>query len=97
MEQVQVRMKMAVAIKEVLDEFLSQPLGWVTEHALHAAFIQKLNQKFQDAPIVNSGIPGYSVNRVQNEYPTLTDLGRTKRQHWDVAILSAPPRGPNPS
>jgi hypothetical protein len=28
---------------------------------------------------------------IQKEYPTAHDLGKSKRQHWDLAVIKTPP------
>lgn len=33
---------------------------------------------------------------IQKEYPTACDLGKARRQHWDVAIVEAPPQSAVP-
>jgi len=84
------------SIKKLLTEFGDQPYMCYTEHGIHARFYQILAEA-----IKNSGIKGtfefqksMQIGLIQKEYPTKNHLGRTQRQHWDIAIID--PKQPKP-
>lgn len=35
---------------------------------------------------------GKSICIIQKEYPTAHDLNKSKRQHWDIAVIQSPPK-----
>jgi len=67
-------------------EFLQSPYLCYTEHGLHAMFYHKLaNAIPQDQIYIK--FYNQKVCIIQKEYRTFSNLGKTKRQHWDIAIL----------
>lgn len=68
-------------------EFLENPYLCYTEHGLHARFYSALYPKI---PRVHryANVDGRQVCVLQKEYPTATDLGKSRRQTWDIAVLA---------
>lgn len=84
-----------IVVEETLEtflrDFLNHPYRCYTEHGLHALFFAQLYDTFTKKGIdVYPEINGKQVCIIQKEYPTSTKLGKTKKQHWDLAILKPP-------
>jgi len=79
-------------VKEFCLEFLQSPYLCYTEHGLHALFYCRL---YSNVPENERRIQweGKRVCIIQKEYPTAEDLDKSKRQHWDIAVLRSPPKG----
>lgn len=78
-------------IKEFCLEFLQSPYLCYTEHGLHALFYCRLYSTVPE----NEGYIQWEGKRVciiQKEYPTAEDLDKSRRQHWDIAVLQSPPK-----
>jgi hypothetical protein len=70
-------------------DFVRNPYLCYTEHGQHALYFATLFAAIPDAAKYGS----WQAQRVcvlQKEYPTATDLGKSKRQHWDIALLKTP-------
>lgn len=73
-------------IEDFCTEFVNSPYLCYTEHGLHARFYCLLynalpaNQRYIEWN-------GKKICVIQKEYRTATDLGKSKRQNWDIAIL----------
>jgi hypothetical protein len=70
-------------------EFMVDPYLCYTEHGLHTRFLSKL----YDALPTEERYAECKSKRfciIQKEYPTAHHLGRSKRQHWDAAIIKTP-------
>ena len=82
-------------VREVLHEFCSRfvedPYLCYTEHGWHAFFYTLL---YNALPADQRYVPwqAHGVCAVQREYPTAGALGKPKRQHWDIAVISSPPQ-----
>lgn len=76
-------------IKEFCLEFLESPYLCYTEHGLHALFYCRL---YSNIPENERHIQwdGKEVCIIQKEYPTADKLGKSKRQHWDIAVFQSP-------
>ncbi len=70
-------------------EFVRDPYLCYTEHGLHALFYAKLLTALPDAGRFTSW-NGTRVCTIQKEYRTAGTLGKSKRQHWDIALLKVP-------
>jgi len=71
-------------------EFYSEPYLCYTEHGLHALFFSRLYDALpEDRRYFEWN--GQKVCAIQKEYATADDLGKSKRQHWDIAVLRNPP------
>jgi len=71
-------------------EFRSEPYTCYTEHGLHALFFSRLYDAFpEDQRYFEWN--GRRVCAIQKEYATADNLGKSKRQHWDIAVLRNPP------
>jgi hypothetical protein len=71
-------------------EFTSEPYLCYTEHGLHALFFSRLHDALPvDQRYLEWG--GRRVCAIQKEYATAHDLGKSRRQHWDIAVLRNPP------
>ncbi|CAK8716232.1 hypothetical protein GCAAIG_05645 [Candidatus Electronema halotolerans] len=78
------------AIKGFCVEFVNHPYLCYTEHGQHALFYTRLYNLLPEEERYVS----YQNQRVcilQKEYPTATNLGKPKRQHWDVSVLATLP------
>ena len=73
-------------IEDFCTEFVNFPYLCYTEHGLHARFYCLLynalptNQRYIEWE-------GKKICVIQKEYRTATNLGKSKRQNWDIAIL----------
>ena len=71
-------------------EFLADPYLCYTEHGQHALFFSRLLQRIPESARYLMW-QGERVCTVQKEYPTADKLGKSQRQHWDVAVIKSPP------
>ncbi len=71
-------------------EFLADPYLCYTEHGQHALFFSRLMQRIPESSRYFTW-QGERVCAVQKEYPTADKLGKSQRQHWDVAVVKLPP------
>jgi hypothetical protein len=78
-------------------EFISRPYLCYTEHGLHALFFSRLyNVLPQDSRYTTCN--GQELCVLQKEYPTAHNLGKSRRQHWDISLIKTPvvpPARPN--
>jgi hypothetical protein len=71
-------------------EFYSEPYLCYTEHGLHALFFSRLHDALpEDQRYLEWN--GRRMCAIQKEYATAHDLGKSRRQHWDIAVLRNPP------
>jgi hypothetical protein len=81
-------------------EFYFEPYTCYTEHGLHTLFFSRLLDALpEDQRYIEwGGRGGRRVCAIQKEYATAHDLGKPRRQHWDIAVLRNPPitRGEHP-
>ena len=77
-------------IADLCLEFAEQPYLCYTEHGLHALFFNRLYNALSDNQR-HFEWEGRRICAVQKEYATAHDLGKSKRQHWDIAVLKNPP------
>lgn len=70
--------------------FIRNPYLCYTEHGQHALFYTMLYNALpeQQRYVIWQN---QKVCVIQKEYPTSGNLGKSKRQHWDVAVVKAPP------
>jgi hypothetical protein len=79
----------SAVLKDFCVEFYSEPYICYTEHGLHTLFFSRLydalpeNKRFFEWN-------GRKVCAIQKEYATAHALGKSKRQHWDIAVLRNP-------
>jgi hypothetical protein len=76
-------------VKAFCQEFLRTPYLCYTEHGIHARFYAQILAAIPEDKRV-LGFGGQTVCVVQKEYPTAHDLKKTRRQHWDIAVLANP-------
>jgi hypothetical protein len=70
-------------------EFIEHPYLCYTEHGLHALLYARLyNALWEDERFADHERRKVCV--LQKEYPTAHDLGKPKRQHWDLAVIQTP-------
>lgn len=71
-------------------EFIKNPYLCYTEHGQHALFYAML---FDALPEEYRYLTWQSkkICVLQKEYPTADCLGKSQRQHWDIAVLHTPP------
>lgn len=74
----------ASVIEEYCRTFLRNPYWCYTEHGIHAQFYTML---LSELPVGEVNYSGQQVCRVQKEYPTAAKLKKSRRQHWDIAVL----------
>ena len=72
-------------------EFVRHPYLCYTEHGWHAYFFTLLYNSLPPASRYAEH-KGHKICIVQKEYPTAESLGRSRRQHWDVALIDTPLR-----
>lgn len=72
-------------------EYIHHPYLCYTEHGQHALFYEKLFNRLAEEQRYITW-QDQKVCVIQKEYPTATDLGKPKRQHWDISVLDAPPK-----
>ena len=82
------RKKIEECIEGFCREFLKSPYLCYTEHGLHASFYHRVLNFLGDKEGLVT-YKGKAVCKVQKEYPTFKTLGRSKRQHWDIAVIDA--------
>ncbi len=70
-------------------DFLKHPYLCYTEHGMHALFFTRLYGALA-AEDRYSELLGQQFCVVQKEYPTAGNLGRSRRQHWDVSVIRRP-------
>jgi hypothetical protein len=70
-------------------DFLRRPYLCYTEHGLHALFFTRLYGALASEERY-SELDGQQFCVVQKEYPTAGNLGKSKRQHWDVSVIRHP-------
>ncbi len=86
--------KVESTLEILLREFIDHPYLCYTEHGLHALIFQRLfcelseQERYVSFPDSNT-----RVCRIQKEYATKKDLGKTQRQHWDIALIGKPKKG----
>ncbi|MGD8515568.1 MAG: hypothetical protein PVJ23_00705 [Anaerolineae bacterium] len=69
--------------------FVAEPYLCYTQHGLHALLFARLFDALWEA----ERLPVWEGRRVcviQKEYPTAHPLGKSRRQHWDLAVLKTP-------
>ncbi len=80
--------KVKETIRKFVYEFIKRPYLCYTEHGQHARFYQMLYEAL--APTERYVTCGQEVCVIQKEYPTAGNLGKPRRQHWDIAIIKSP-------
>ena len=73
-------------------EFVRYPYLCYTEHGQHAMFYTRLYNLLPEESRYMVW-QNQAICILQKEYPTAANLGKPRRQHWDVAVLS--PRSPS--
>ena len=79
------------AVKKFCLEFVEDPYLSYTEHGQHALFFERLYRAIPP----DMRYFKWEGNRacvIQKEYPTATNLGKSTRQHWDIAVIRLPPK-----
>jgi hypothetical protein len=69
-------------------DFLKWPYLCYIEHGLHALFFTRLYAALDAEDRSYSELHGQRFCVVQKEYPTKCKLGKSRRQHWDVSVIS---------
>ena len=81
---------------EFCKDFINNPYRCYTEHGLHALFFTKLYKALPDESTRYVDVAGSEIVCViQKEYPTHDSIGRSRRQHWDTAVIKTPVVMPN--
>ena len=78
-------------IVQFCTEFMAQPYLCYTEHGQHALFYTRLYNALPPAQRYTTW-QGQKVGVVQKEYRTAGNLGKSRRQHWDIAVIDTPPQ-----
>jgi hypothetical protein len=76
-------------ITDFCEDFVQNPYKCYTEHGQHALFYSRLMNVLPEHQRYIS-FEGKQVCILQKEYPTASNLEKSKRQHWDIAILIEP-------
>lgn len=76
-------------INDFCMDFVQNPYKSYTEHGQHALFFSMLMNAFPEHQRYIT-FDNKKVCFIQKEYPTLENLEKSKRQHWDIAILKEP-------
>ncbi len=71
-------------------EFVRNPYLCRTEHSLHVRFYHMLYDVLPPEERY-AEVDGKRVCTIQKEYPTGTNLGKSKRQGWDISVIRLPP------
>ena len=74
---------------EFCKEFVANPYLQYTEHGLHALFFARLYNAIQVECRYFEFLER-KVCVVQKEYPTHHDLGSSRRQNWDISVITTP-------
>ena len=76
-------------IEKFCAEFVTHPYICYTEHGQHARFYSHL---YGALPEKRRYVDWKQkkVCSLQKEYPTAGALGKTRRQHWDIALIKSP-------
>jgi hypothetical protein len=86
------------ALLDFCTEFISRPYLCYTEHGMHAMFFSRLYNLLLPENRYTA-FNGLELCVLQKEYPTAHNLGKSKRQHWDISVIKTPvifPSRPNP-
>ena len=77
-------------IKDFCKEYIKNPYLCYTEHGIHALFFTRL---FNTLSPDQRYFPwkNFQMCTIQKEYPTAADLDKSRRQHWDIALIKNPP------
>jgi hypothetical protein len=77
------------SIIKFCSEFIKHPYLCYTEHGQHALFYTQL---YNSLPITERYTiwQEQKLGVIQKEYPTAGNLGKSKRQHWDIAVIKTP-------
>jgi hypothetical protein len=70
--------------------FVKHPYLCYTEHGQHALFYTLLYNALSPEQRYTTW-QGQKIGVIQKEYPTAGDLSKSRRQHWDIAVLKTPP------
>ena len=78
-------------IRKFCFDFVERPYLCYTEHGIHALFYHQLYMAIERDgrnPVVRWSGP--DICAVQKEYATATNLGKSKRQTWDISVIKDP-------
>ena len=78
---------------EFCKEFVEHPYLCYTEHGIHALFFARLLEKLPNS-MRYFDFHGERVSAIQKEYPTEHDLGKSRRQNWDISVIKPPSEMP---
>jgi hypothetical protein len=79
---------------EFCTEFIAHPYLCYTEHGLHALFFSRLYNALPPGSRYTD-CNGQRLCILQKEYPTADNLGRSRRQHWDISLIRIPVEAPD--
>jgi hypothetical protein len=74
-------------------EFISRPYLAYTEHGQHARFFTQLYNALPPEDRYTC-CNAQELCVLQKEYPTSTNLDKSRRQHWDIALIKTPVAAP---
>ena len=81
------------ALVEFCKEFIEHPYLCYTEHGLHALFFARLYEKLPKS-MRYFDFHKHRVCVIQKEYPTDHSLGKSRRQNWDISVITPPAEMP---
>lgn len=67
-------------------EFIKSPYLCYTEHGLHARFYAQLISALPKEYLYTD-VDNREICSIQKEYRTWNNLGKSKRQNWDIAVI----------
>jgi hypothetical protein len=74
------------ALEDFLTDFLESPYLCYTEHGMHALFYHRLMNSLPNESL-HIRVGGRDVCAVQKEYRMGSDVGKSRKAHWDIAVL----------
>jgi len=81
--------KVRQSLDDFCVEFVKSPYLCYTEHGLHVRFCSILSERLTEQEMYGK-LGDDTVCVIQKEYRTAHNLGKSKCQHWDVAVLRDP-------
>ena len=74
------------ALEDFCLDFLESPYMCYTEHGMHAMFYRRLMNSLPNESLYTR-VGGRDVCTVQKEYRMGSDVGKSRKAHWDIAVL----------
>jgi len=76
-------------IEQFCQEFMKNPYRCYTEHGIHALFYHDLLENIPESlRFLRKEKDGKEICIAQKEYPMADSGGKSRRAHWDIAVLN---------